>query len=157
MGKGLVEIMSSAAEFDALPVRHREEDLLKQLSMHCPQQIEDARFNDPHTKTNVLVQCNFSRREVGREMAADLDFVLDKATRLLQATVDVISSSGWLAPALATMELSQMCVQGVWDRDSALLQLPHITRELAKKCTAAGVEGIFDLMVMEDDARQELL
>jgi len=155
--KGLIEIISSAAEFDALPVRHREDDALQQLAMHCPQQIEDARYNDPHCKTNVLLQCHFSRRDAGREMAADLDFVLDKATRLLQATVDVISSSGWLAPALATMELSQMCVQGVWDRDSALLQLPHFGRDLAKKCTAAGIESVFDLMDMEDDERRELL
>ena len=52
---------------------------------------------------------------------------------LLQAMVDVISSSGWLAPALATMELSQMCVQAQWDRDSVLLQLPHgSTREYAR-------------------------
>jgi len=86
-----------------------------------------------------------------------LDFVLDKATRLLQATVDVISSSGWLAPALATMELSQMCVQGVWDRDSALLQLPHFTHEIAKKCAAAEIETIFDLMDMDDDKRDALL
>jgi pre-mRNA-splicing helicase BRR2 len=63
--------------------------------------------------------------------------VLDRATRLLQAMVDVLSSSGWLAPALATMELSQMCVQALWDRDSVLLQLPHITKEIAAKCAAA--------------------
>ena len=75
----------------------------------------------------------------------------------LQATVDVISSSGWLTPALAAMELSQMCVQGMWDRDSALLQLPHISRDLAKKCTEAQIESIFDLMDMEDDEREALL
>ena len=32
----------------------------------------------------------------------------------------VLSSSGWLSPALAAMELCQMCVQGMWDRDPAL-------------------------------------
>jgi pre-mRNA-splicing helicase BRR2 len=90
-------------------------------------------------------------------MSGDLGEVLDKATRLLQAIVDVISSSGWLAPALAAMELSQMCVQGMWDRDSALLQLPHVSRDLAKKCIARQVESIFDLMDMEDDERRELL
>ena len=29
--KGLVEILASAAEFDALPVRHREDDVLQRL------------------------------------------------------------------------------------------------------------------------------
>ena len=31
--------------------------------------------------------------------------ILEKGIRLLQATVDVISSSGWLSPALSAMEL----------------------------------------------------
>ena len=30
-----------------------------------------------------------------------------------------------------------MCVQALWDRDSVLLQLPHITKEIAAKCAAA--------------------
>jgi len=50
-----------------------------------------------------------------------------------------------------------MCVQGMWDRDSPLLQLPHFDRALAKKASAAGVESIFDLMDMEDDERDKLL
>ena len=54
------------------------------------------------------MQSHFGRREVGREMGKDQAVVLEKSTRLLQAMVDVISSSGWLAPALAAMELSQV-------------------------------------------------
>ncbi len=40
------------------------------------------------------------------------------APRLLQAMVDVVSSSGWLNPALAAMEMSQMATQvgGLWVR-----------------------------------------
>ncbi|KAL3892915.1 MAG: hypothetical protein SGPRY_014658 [Prymnesium sp.] len=155
--KGLLEILSSAAEFESLPVRHREDDSLKQLSLHCPQTLDEPRFNDPHTKANILLQSHFSRKELGREMAADLASVLDKSSRLLQAMVDVISSSGWLAPALASMELSQMCVQAMWERDSMLLQLPHVSKQLAAKCVSAGVESIFDLMDMEDEARVQLL
>jgi len=69
--------------------------------------------------------------------------------RHAQATVDVISSSGWLNPALTAMEMSQMAAQAVWDRDSHLLQLPHVTKELAAKAAAAGVETVFDLQEME--------
>lgn len=83
--------------------------------------------------------------------------VLDKSTRLLQAMVDVLSSSGWLSPALAAMELCQMCVQGMWDRDPVLLQLPHVSMDLAKRAAEQGVEAIFDLMEMEDDDRIALL
>lgn len=37
------------------------------------------------------------------------------------------------------------------------LQLPHFTKELAEKAQAAGVETVFDLVEMEDDAREALL
>ena len=70
----------------------------------------------------------------------------------MQATVDVISSSGWLNPALAAMEMSQMVTQGLWERDSVLLQLPHFTRELAARCKEAGTESIFDIAEMEVSA-----
>jgi len=155
--KGLMEILASASEFELLPVRHREDDALTTLALHCPNKLESPKFTEPHAKVNVLLQCHFSRREVGRELAGDLDEVLDKATRLLQAMVDVLSSSGWLSPALAAMELCQMCVQGMWDRDPALLQLPHVSRDLARKASEDGIESLFDLMEMEDDDRVALL
>ena len=63
--------------------------------------------------------------------------------------MDVISSSGWLNPALTAMEMSQMAAQAMWDRDSHLLQLPHVGKELAAKAAAAGVETVFDLQEME--------
>jgi len=155
--KGLLEILTSATEFELLPMRHREDEQLATLATHCPQKIDGAKFTDPHTKVNVLMQCHFSRRDVSRELTSDLHEVLDKSTRLLQAMVDVLSSSGWLSPALAAMELCQMCVQGMWDRDPVLLQLPHVSRELAKKAADAGIEAVFDLMEMEDDDRVALL
>eukprot|EP00962_Isochrysis_galbana_P035015 scaffold11932_cov161-Isochrysis_galbana.AAC.2 len=55
------------------------------------------------------------------------------------------------------MELSQMCVQGMWERDSPLLQPPHFDRAVAKAAATAGVESVFDLMDMEDEDRQALL
>ena len=47
------------------------------------------------------------------------------------------------------MEMSQMVTQAMWERDSVLLQLPHVTKELAAKAAAGGVETIFDLQEME--------
>jgi len=86
--------------------------------------------------------------------------VLLSATRLLQAMVDVISSNGWLNLALLAMEVSQMVTQGMWERDSMLLQLPHFTKDLAKRCVenpGKNIETVFDLVEMEDEERQELL
>ena len=91
----------------------------------------------------MLLQCHFGRCELSRELTTDLHEILEKSTRLLQAMVDVLSSSGWLSPALAAMELCQMCVQGMWDRDPVLFQLPHVTRDLSKSAASAGIDGIF--------------
>ena len=68
--------------------------------------------------------------------------MLNTTVRLLQAAVDVITSSSWLNPAITAMELSQMVVQAMWQTDSVLLQLPHFTRDLAKKCTQANISTI---------------
>lgn len=71
--------------------------------------------------------------------------------------MDVLSSNGWLSPALAAMEFAQMITQGMWNKDSYLKQLPHFSADLIKRCNEGGIDTIFDLMEMEDDARNELL
>ena len=48
--------------------------------------------------------------------------------------MDVLSSNGWLSPALAAMELAQMTTQALWNKDSFLKQLPHFTPEIIKRC-----------------------
>ena len=37
--------------------------------------------------------------------------------------MDVLSSNGWLSPAIAAMELAQMVTQAMWSKDSYLKQL----------------------------------
>ena len=58
-----------------------------------------------------------------------------QAVRLIQACVDVLSSNGWLQPALTAMELAQMVTQAMWSKDSFLKQLPHFTSDIIKRCT----------------------
>lgn len=153
-----MEILSAAAEFETVQVRHREDYALKKLAHHLPLKISNpGSYNDAATKTNILLQAYFSRIPLAAAVASDQEKLLPEASRLLQAIVDVISSNGWLAPALAAMEMSQMVTQGLWNTDSSLLQLPHVDKDLAKKCADAGVESIPDIMDMEDDERNSLL
>ncbi|XVF24492.1 hypothetical protein REPUB_Repub13aG0132700 [Reevesia pubescens] len=158
--KGLLEILAAASEYANLPIRPGEEEVLRRLINHQRFSFENPRFTDPHVKANALLQAHFSRQHVGGNLALDLREVLLFSTRLLQAMVDVISSNGWLSLALLAMEVSQMVTQGMWERDSMLLQLPHFTKDLAKRCQenpGKNVETIFDLVEMEDDERRELL
>ncbi|XP_041017696.1 DExH-box ATP-dependent RNA helicase DExH12 [Juglans microcarpa x Juglans regia] len=158
--KGLLEILSSATEYAQLPVRPGEEDVVRRLINHQRFSFENPKCTDPHVKANALLQAHFARQTVGGNLASDQREVLLSASRLLQAMVDVISSNGWLSLALLAMEISQMVTQGMWERDSMLLQLPHFTKELAKKCQenpGKSIETVFDLVEMEDDERRELL
>jgi len=61
---------------------------------------------------------------VQAELQSDLELVLRQILKLIQACVDVLSSSSWLSPALHAMEMSQMIVQACWSQDSYLKQIP---------------------------------
>ncbi|KAG5559687.1 hypothetical protein RHGRI_009265 [Rhododendron griersonianum] len=158
--KGLLEILASASEYALLPIRPGEEELIRKLINHQRFACDNPKCTDPHVKANALLQAHFSRHVVGGNLASDQREVLLSASRLLQAIVDVISSNGWLGLALLAMEVSQLVTQGMWKRDSMLLQLPHFMKELAKKCQenpGKSIETVFDLAEMEDDERRELL
>ncbi|KAF8377551.1 hypothetical protein HHK36_030933 [Tetracentron sinense] len=158
--KGLLEILASASEYSQIPIRPGEEELIRRLINHQRFSFENPKCTDPHVKANALLQAHFSRHTVVGNLSSDQREVLLSSSRLLQAMVDVISSNGWLSLALLAMEVSQMVTQGMWERDSMLLQLPHFTKELAKKCQenpGKSIETVFDLVEMEDDERRELL
>ncbi|XP_063432226.1 U5 small nuclear ribonucleoprotein 200 kDa helicase-like [Mytilus trossulus] len=155
--KGLLEIISNAAEYEDIPIRHHEDNILRQLSSRLPNKPSNPKYNDPHLKTNLLLQAHLSRMQLSAELQQDTEDILSKAIRLIQACVDVLSSNGWLTPALAAMELAQMVTQAMWGKDSYLKQLPHFTTEIVKKCIDKGVESIFDVMEMEDEERNTIL
>jgi pre-mRNA-splicing helicase BRR2 len=159
---GLIEIVAAATEFAELEIRHGEDILLKNLSSKLPlgrSLGSGTKFNDPHVKTNILLQAHLSRIQLSAELQQDTESVVVKAVRLTQACVDVLSSNGWLSPAIAAMELSQMMTQAMWNKDSYLKQLPHFTSETIQRCKGnePPVEAVFDIMELEDDVRDKLL
>ena len=156
--RGLLEIISAAAEYDTVAVRHGEEAVLRQLALRLPNKTApNAKFSDPHVKAFLLLQAHLSRVQLPAELEQDTEAILVKAIRLIQASVDVLSSNGWLSPAVACMELCQMMTQAMWSKDSYLKQLPHLTSDAVKRCLERGVETVFDVMELEDDDRNSLL
>lgn len=94
---------------------------------------------------------------MGPELQGDTELILGKAIRLIQACVDVLSSNGWLSPAVAAMELAQMATQAMWSKDSYLKQLPHFNVDIVKRCQEKKIETVFDIMELEDEDRTRLL
>jgi len=155
--RGLIEIISAAAEYEDLSIRHGEDGLLRNLATRLPNKLQSAKFNDPHVKANLLLQAHLSRMQLSAELQQDTEVILSKAIRLIQACVDVLSSNGWLSPAIAAMELAQMVTQGMWSKDSYLRQLPHFSKDVIERCQEKSVESVFDIMEMEDEDRNKLL
>lgn len=46
-----------------------------------------------------------------------------------------------------------MLIQGLWNTDSPLLQIPFFTSEIVDKCKEAGVESVLDILELEDETR----
>lgn len=158
--RGILQVISAAAEFDWLiEVRSGEEAQLSALHARCPVRLGAAslKFHDPHVKVAILLQCHFSRIELPGELQGDLEIVLNRIVPLTYALIDVLSSHGWLAPALAAMEFCQMCVQGLWDSDSPLRQLPHFSAERVRAAVEIGCESVSEFVDLEDSGKLALL
>ena len=96
------------------------------------------------TKTNILLQCHFSRKALPADFSWDQKIILEQSTRLISGTlnkitciflamVNVMSSNCWLKPAILAIQLCQMIIQAVWIDQQPLLQLPHFDLDLCAK------------------------
>jgi len=152
----ILDVLTSATEFEDIPVKHHEDRILREISKHSHMPLTDPDFTDSRTKTHLLLQQHFSRSALSTQKQ-DLDIILSKSLPLVHSIVDIIASNGWLKPAISAMELSQMIVQGRWITDSPLLQIPHFSKEIIDRCTSAGVQKVFDIMDLDDEKRNRIL
>jgi len=156
--KGLLDILCSSSEYADMGSRgSHEERALRLLSKHLPIKVDVGKNLEAPIKANILLQSHFSRKNLPADLMLDQKKLLEESLRLLQAMVDVLSTQSWLNPALAAMELSQMITQGMWDKDSQLLQLPHVDADVVERAKAKEVESVFDLMELEDADREHVL
>ncbi|PVH88595.1 Sec63-domain-containing protein [Cadophora sp. DSE1049] len=147
--KGILEIVTSATEFESIQIRRHEDSLLRRIYDRVPVKMAQPAYDSPHFKAFVLLQAHFSRMQLPIDLVKDQEIILTKVLGLLSATVDVLSSDGHLN-AMNAMEMSQMVVQGMWDRDSPLKQIPHFTPEVIKAANDSGVTDIFEFMEAMD-------
>jgi pre-mRNA-splicing helicase BRR2 len=129
--KGILEIVTSATEFESIQIRRHEEHILRRVYDRVPVKMSQPAYDSPHFKAFVLLQAHFSRMQLPIDLAKDQEVIVGKVLNLLSACVDVLSSEGHLN-AMNAMEMSQMVVQAMWDRDSPLMQIPHFGPEAVK-------------------------
>eukprot|EP01039_Chlorochromonas_danica_P004415 gene4415-4836_t len=160
--KAITEILAAVNEVSQ-PLRLGEEQLLSALAgslgMDFAPNWENAGADIRMKKALLLLHSQFNRVPANGELRVDQLQILKQGVLLVQALVDVISSQGWLKPALAAMEVSQCIVQGMKVSDPTLMQIPHFSVDLVKRLQVCDppVETVFDLLDMEDDEREKLL
>ncbi len=69
--KQLIYTLSEATEFYGVPIRHGEDPILRQISETLPYRIDKPDFNEPATKTNILLQSHFSRTPLNPDFVYD--------------------------------------------------------------------------------------
>ena len=143
--KGVLEIVTAATEFENIQIRRHEEHVLQRIYDRVPVKLSEANFESPHFKAFILLQAHFSRMQLPTDLAKDQEVILRKVLNLLSACVDVLSSEGHLN-AMSAMEISQMAVQAMWDRDSPLKQIPHFEDSVVEACTKSGVKDVIEFM-----------
>lgn len=154
--RSILEIICSASEFEDLSIRYNEPILLEKIYNQVPVKSNNVDFESPYFKTFILLQAHFSRLKLPIELGKDLKFILSKVLNIIGATVDFLSSEGYLN-SIQAIDLSQMIVQGLWNRDSPIKQLPHINEGILSRCKKYNVETVYDIMTLEDDERDDLL
>ncbi|OBZ77999.1 putative U5 small nuclear ribonucleoprotein helicase [Grifola frondosa] len=134
--KGLLEVVSSSAEFESIPIRRHEDVLLRRIYDRVPVKLERADFEAPHFKTFLLLQAHFSR---------------------LQLPPDLAPTGARSREGVELIVSMRRCdvVECVVERSGCygLVADP----EVIKRCKDAGIESVYDIMEMEDDKRNEVL
>ena len=144
--KGILEIVTSAIEFESIQIRRHEDSVLRRIYDRLPAKLAQASYESPHFKAFVLLQAHFSRLDLPIDLGRDQEMILSKVLTLLSGCVDVLSSEGHLRAALGAMEMCQMSVQALWDRDSPLKQIPHMSDTAVKAAEKRGVTDVFEFM-----------
>lgn len=122
--------MSSATEYDELPVRHNEDLINAELSKNLP--IPASSFGnlpmwDPHVKAFLLLQAHMSRIDLPiTDYVGDQTSVLDQAIRIIQASIDVLTEFGYLSSCMQMITLLQCIKSGRWSTDYPLSILPGV-------------------------------
>ncbi|PWY89330.1 Sec63-domain-containing protein [Aspergillus heteromorphus CBS 117.55] len=152
--KGILEIVTSATEFESIQMRRHEDHILRRVYDRVPVKMSQVAYDSPHFKSFVLLQAHFSRMQLPIDLAKDQEVIVSKVLNLLSACVDVLSSEGHLN-AMNAMEMSQMVVQAMWDRDSPLKQIPHFSPDVIKVANEYNINDIFEFMESMDPSENK--
>jgi translocation protein SEC63 len=163
--KSLPEILAGSAEFRKrmMPTDMNDKQAIAQLTTQVRSYMMKPKYNHAVcVKGNVLLHTHLLRKTslLNKQHQDDLKYLLQMSTALIDAMISVCKHQDALSTALTCIEFGQYMTQGLWVKDSPLLQLPHFTTEEAKHCkTKAGtmIKSIKEYKEVPDEQKKGMV
>lgn len=137
--KNLPEVLAGSAEFRERNMTKSQADkeelgkILSKVKSH----MQKPSYNHPVVvKGNVLLHAHLTRQTdvLSEASQEDLRYMLRLSSSLIDAMISVCKHQESLKSALNCIKFGQFVTQGMWIKDSELLQLPHFTENEAIHC-----------------------
>lgn len=135
------EIVAGSVEYRELISKSKSKNttsnelanLMKKLKQHG--EMAKIKYNHPSIlKGNVLLHAHVCRHELSSALKLDLQAMLKICFHLIDGMFEIASMKLWLQTTVHTVEFMQCMTQGLWIKDSSLLQLPNFTDNEVKHC-----------------------
>eukprot|EP01006_Ploeotia_vitrea_P035406 TRINITY_DN65873_c7_g5_i1.p2 TRINITY_DN65873_c7_g5~~TRINITY_DN65873_c7_g5_i1.p2 ORF type:complete len:751 (-),score=471.11 TRINITY_DN65873_c7_g5_i1:2237-4201(-) len=156
--RALIEVLATSAEYMSLApkidrITPAEQSLHNKVKLMLPEKLIAERKAPKEVRKRIvfpaldLLYAYMLREEVPKELQNELMMVLKQAPLLVDGMVQVALEKGALVPARMCVEMQQLITQQLFidDKSSALLQLPHVTGTVLRKCKKYHVSTVADL------------
>ena len=144
MVKQLPETLAGSAEFRQrnMAKSQADKDEIAKILTKVRGQMNKPAYNHPVVlKGNVLLHSHLTRQTdvLSESSSEDLKYMLRTSNSLVDAMISVCKHQEAMGAALNCIRFSQLMVQGMWLKDSELLQLPHFTEKEVKHVVAKSI------------------
>jgi hypothetical protein len=140
------ETLAGSAEFAKFcPFKNEDQadimTLYKKLTAEGQMQKENMKHMPNTVKANLLLHAYLTGVDCPPKLKDDQNMILSKSMHLIKTMLELSSQMGWLQTTKSIIQFSQLVTQGLWVKDSGLLQIPHFTSQIVKRLLSGALPG----------------
>lgn len=159
MLKALPEILAGSMEFKSIPCRDEDAKELAELmkDYKATGLLSKIKYKNPTiVKANVLLHAHLTRKKLSVSLRGDLNRILKIVFQLTDGMFEICTMKSWLQTSINVIEFQQFLTQGLWTKDSSLLQLPNFTDNEVRHCMSGkgAIRNINQFIRVEAKARK---
>ena len=161
--KSLPETFAGSAEFRErnMPKAQHEKQEIQTIMNKVRNQMQKPKHNHPILiKGNVLMHAHLTRStdSLSEQYKEDLQYMLSRSNSLVDAMIQVCKHQEALKTTMNCIQFGQYVTQGMWTKDSTLMQLPHFTDKELKHAEGKknAVKTIDAYIALPDDEKKGL-